>query len=149
MRPIIFALTLTGFLGGCVTSQQYESPLPHRGSSVFSIFPEAPLFAEASMNSDGSITLTKIDKITNPNVTLIFNFVIFGEGRMLTIHNSLDETVKFHIDTIDYKGEPHNISSCTMPPGMVFLETWPDPFPEIRVSNAHVALENEEGTCVY
>ncbi len=132
-------------LNGCATSNQIETS----SSSGFSIIPGAKIFAEAKVNSDGSIELTKMDEIKNPRITLTFDLSEMDNGMMLSVKNPLDISIKYHLNMIDYKGKAHNTSSCPVLAGLSVFEMWPHSIPEIRISNIHVALKEEEGTCIY
>ncbi len=136
---------LIAILGGCATSQKIESYT----NSYFSIIPGIKIFAEAKVNSDGSIELTKIDEIINPSTSLTFDLSTVNGGMMLSVKNSLNEAIKYHLNMIDYKGKAHNTSSCPVRAGSSVFESWPHPIPEIRVSNTHIAPKYEEGMCVY
>ena len=145
MHSKLLSILLATFLSGCATSQQAET----NDKSDFSIFPETKIFAEAKVNSDGSIELTKVDEIKNPSITITFNLSKMNSGMMLSVKNPLDKTIKYHLNMIDYKGKAHNTSSCAVRAGLSVYESWPHSIPEIRVSNTHVALKNEESVCIY
>lgn len=149
MRFSILAISFAAVLSGSATSQQSQVSKQPINSTAFSIIPGAPIYAEATVNGDDTITLVKVEKITNPSTTLTFSFTQSDSGMMLSVKNPLNKTVKYHLDMIDYKGKPHNTSSCPVMAGLSVFESWPHPIPEIRVSNTHIASKNEEGLCIY
>jgi hypothetical protein len=149
MRLSFIALSFTALLAGCTASHQPLTQKTPNTTAIFSIFPGAPIYAEATVNDDGNISLTEVDKVVNPSITLTFNFTKYDSSMMLSVKNPLNKTIKYHLDMIDYKGNPHNTSSCAVIAGLSVFESWPHPIPEIRISNTHVASKNEEGMCTY
>ncbi len=145
MHIKIIAIVLAVLLGGCSTFQKVQSTT----NSDISILPGSKIFAEATINQDGSVELTKVDEIKNPEVTITFNLTEMKSGMMLSVKNPLDKTIKYHLNMIDYKGKSHNTSSCPVRAGLSVFESWPHSIPEILVSNTHVASKDEEGLCVY
>lgn len=149
MRTGSFALLLVVLLGGCAASQPRQASPKATDSAVFSIVPGAPIYAEATIRSDGSITLVKVLEIVDPARTITFSFTQSERGTMLAVRNPLGVTIKYHLNMIDFQGKPHRTSSCPVRAGLSVFESWPHPIPEIRVSNAHVASRTEEGLCIY
>jgi hypothetical protein len=149
MKSTFLALSILVLVGACATSQQPPPAKGSVGTAAFSILPGAPVYAEATVNADGSITLTKVESISNPAITLSFDLSAMDDGMMLSVKNPLDKPIKYHLNMIDRSGKPHQTSSCPVHAGISVFEMWPHPIPEIRVSNAHVASKSEEGLCIY
>lgn len=149
MPNIIFTILITLSLFGCANSEKTKATQNASYDESFSITPSAPIYAEALISDSGTISLAKVEKITNPKITFTFEFSEFNGGMMLSAKNPLNQAVKYHLDMIDYNGKLHNTSSCpVIADGMAF-ESWPHPIPEIRVSNIHFTSKSEEGKCVY
>lgn len=149
MRIALVTLLLVCALFGCSATVQTQSTATVMANTVLSVTPGSPIYAEATINNDGSIMLVKVDRIRDPKNTVTFDFSKSDNGMMLSVKNPLDKEIKYHLDMIDFKGNPHITSTCPVGAGRSAFEMWPHPIPELRVSNVHVALNSEQGICIY
>lgn len=149
MRYIVLSVLMLMFFEACATTQQSSGRASFSDTSALSIFQNEQIFVEATVQNNGSVALMKVDKVTNPNTTLTFEFSKADDDMTLRVENPLNVSIKYHIDIVDNKGKLHNTSSCPVMAGIRMLESWPYPISEIRITNSHVVRKNEEGLCVY
>ena len=109
------------------------------------------VYVEASI-VDGNVTnLKAVEEISKPESTLAFSFTQVEDdlGMMLSVSNPFSSAIKFHVDMIDFQGNPHQTSSCPAIAEGGAYEMWPHPIPELVVSEIHVLGEGKSTACVY
>jgi hypothetical protein len=116
-----------------------------------SLLPGDEVFIEADLNEGRFINFKQVPVIVNPAKTIVFDFSqAEGELEMtLAVQNPFPEFIKFHLDMIDFEGNPHQTSSCPVIPRASLREIWPHPIPELIVSNMHALAGIEEMSCEY
>ena len=116
-----------------------------------SLLPNEKVYIEAEL-VDGYFTNFKmVNKITNPEKTIVFNFTQ-TEGKvdmMLSVKNPFPKRMKFHLDMVDFNGNLHNTSSCPVIAGGGVYELWPHAIPELLVSNIRALEESDTMNCIY
>lgn len=116
-----------------------------------SLLPGDKVFIEAEIVDGVFTNLKQVEAVTNKEKTIIFDFSQM-EGKvdmMLSVKNPFSETMKFHLDMIDFEGNPHQTSSCPVFPGAGAYEHWPHAIPEIIVSNIRVIESSDTVSCIY
>jgi hypothetical protein len=145
LRNVYFAL-LIGALAGC-SSQSTKAPEKESFSGI-SVFPGEEIFVSAEL-IDGKIAdVTRASENTNPSKTIIFKFEKSDRGMNLSVKNPFPVAIKYHIDMIDPRGNPHQTSSCPAIAKGGAYEMWPHPIPQLVISNIH-AIESGNFSCVY
>jgi len=144
-KNIFIALFLT-VLAGC--SSQAEKIPANQSSSEITILPSEEVFVSAEL-VDGKIeNVARVPKNVNPNQTIVFKFEKSDMGMMLSVKNPFPVPIKYHINMIDAKGNPHQTSSCPAIAKGGAFENWPHPIPQLSISNIHV-IEGGNFNCVY
>lgn len=138
-------------LCACAANQPVIPTSKAAESAALPIAAGEQAYVEVIIEGGKIVGAKKVNANTNPNTTLTFNFMKGdgGKSMMLSVKNPLANSIKYHIDMVDYKGKLHNTSSCPVMAGLSVFESWPHPIPEIRVSNIHIAADNEKVLCIY
>ncbi len=116
-----------------------------------SILPNETIYIEATIVGEKLTNFKQVGEIANPEITLKFSLSQMDgrTGMMLSVNNPFNKAVKFHLNMIDFSGNPHQTSSCPVMPGSGVFESWGHPIPELNISNIHILEESEIVGCVY
>ena len=119
--------------------------------TALSIFAGEQVYVEVAVQNNMILGIKRVSNIIDPNSTMIFNFMKGDSGNNMTlsVKNPLSNSVKYHIDMVDYQGRLHKTSSCPVLAGLSVYEFWPHPIPEIRITNFHFTSEEEKAVCIY
>lgn len=131
--------------------QTLEIYWPVVQGNQLSLLPGDKVYIEAEIK-DGLITsLNQVSEITTPEKTLVFDFQqIDGKvDMMLSVKNPFSSFIKFSLNMIDFRGQPHQTSSCPVAAGGGVYEMWPHAIPELMVSNIRVLSETDSMACEY
>jgi len=125
---------------------------PVAQKNKISILPGDKLFIEAEVingNSLGNFKL--VDEIKNPDKTIQFSFTQMDSsvGMMLSVKNPFSFNIKYHLNMIDFSGNPHKTSSCPVRAKISVFESWPHPIPELILTDMHFLQESDVMTCIY
>jgi hypothetical protein len=116
-----------------------------------SIFPNQKVFVEATVYNNKFLSLKRVDSISNPNITLTFQFASMDGGKSMTlsVKYPLGSVVKYNMDMVDFKGNLHHTSSCPVAARVEGFELWPHPIPELRITNFRFLKPDEASVCAY
>ncbi len=118
--------------------------------SRISLLPGDKLFIEATVQSDEIGDFKQVQEITNKDITLIFSFTQMDSdnGMMLSVKNPFSKSIKYHLNMIDFAGNPHNTSSCPVMANLSVFESWGHPIPELVLTEMHF-VDSKDSVCIY
>ena len=137
-------------LAACTGGQFSPTSVSSSQDLNISMFPNQNVFVEATAYDNKLLSLKRVDSITNPSKTLTFTFAgMDGKSMMLSVKNPFDSRLKYNIDMVDSKGNLHHTSSCPAVAQGWGFELWPQPIPELRITNLRFLKPDEEIVCNY
>ncbi|MBQ4834790.1 hypothetical protein [Pseudoalteromonas luteoviolacea] len=125
---------------------------PAAQGNKISILPGDELFIEAEILDGERIgNFKQVPKIVNPKKTIKFSFTQMDSsvGMMLSVKNPFPFHIKYHLNMIDFSGQPHQTSSCPVRANISVSESWPHPIPELILTEMHKQEDGESMACVY
>lgn len=143
--------------GDQTVSETIPSPEPFILNDTISIRPGELLVVEARIMGSQLRELLVQKGAPTAAPILIFEFEQGAADRVLTIKNSFDHAIKFHID-MRFVGsdEWYQTTSCPLGPspggGTPFwtnVEHWQDPIAELKLSDFRLVDLNSVGACGY
>lgn len=116
-----------------------------------SLLPGDKVYIEAELSDGQFVNLNRVEAITDPERTMVFDFSQSDDGvdMFLSVSNPFDQVMKYHLDMLDFEGNFHQTSSCAIMPGTGVFEHWPHPIPELIVSNIRALAEADNISCEY
>jgi len=144
-KNILIVLFLV-VLAGC--SSQTEKIAASQSSSEITILPGEEIFVSAELVNGKIENVARAPKNANPSQTIVFKFEKSDTDMMLSVKNPFPVPIKYHINMIDAKGNPHQTSSCPAIAKGGAFENWPHHIPQLSISNIHV-IEGGNFNCVY
>ena len=127
---------------------------PRVFNDVISVLPGESFFVEAELINGKLTNLREVQENKNPEKTIVIEMSQM-EGSidmMLSLSNPFEGVaLKFNMDMIDFRGEPHQTSSCPVMPKASIFEAWPHPIPELIIKNPKVIPMSEMQfmECIY
>jgi hypothetical protein len=116
-----------------------------------SLLPGEELLVEAELNGDKLVALKQVQQADHPEKTIELKFEQSEDGldMRLLVRNPFKAPLKYHADMFDFSHTPHQTTSCPVHAGIFGVESWPQPIPEIVLSDLHLWGEKDELECVY
>lgn len=117
-----------------------------------SILPGDVLLIEAEVIDGQRIGNFKlVAENVNPDKTIRFSFTQMDSstGMMLSVKNPFPFNIKYHLNMIDFKGKPHQTSSCPVRQNLSVYESWPHPIPELILTDMRILKDGDNLRCIY
>lgn len=116
-----------------------------------SLLPGEKVFIEASLQNGKFMNLIQVQKNTNPDKTIVFDFQQMEDkvDMTLSVKNPFSNFMKFHLNMIDFQGNLHETSSCPVMAGGSVYKMWPHAIPELVVSDIRTLIDTESMSCEY
>ena len=125
---------------------------PAAQGNQISILPGDELLIEAEvLEGDFVGNFKQVSEVKNPEKTIRLSFTQMDTsvGMMLSVKNPFPFHIKYHLNMIDFSGNPHQTSSCPVRANISVFESWPHPIPELILSDMHIQSESDSMACVY
>jgi hypothetical protein len=125
---------------------------PAAQGNQISILPGDELLIEAEVLEGDLIgNFKQVTEIQHPEKTIKFSLTQMDSstGMMLFVKNPFPFNIKYHLNMIDFSGNPHQTSSCPVISQMSVYESWPHPIPELMLTNMHIQKDGDSMLCAY
>jgi hypothetical protein len=116
-----------------------------------SLLPGDRIFIEAEETYTGLGNFKLVEEVVNPEKTIEFSFTQIDNkiDTVLVVKNPFAKTIKYHLKTMDFKGNIDEVSSCPVKANSSVSEQWGYVVLDLILTDMHFLEPNEDKSCVY
>jgi len=116
-----------------------------------SLIPGDVVFIEADETDTGLVNFKLVEEVVNPEKTIEFSFTQIDNqiDMVLDVKNPFPKNIKYHLKTMDFKGNIDKVSSCPVKANSTVSKQWDYVVLDLILTDMHFLEPNDAMTCVY
>jgi hypothetical protein len=116
-----------------------------------SLIPGDVVFIEAEETATGLGNFKLVEEVVNSEKTIEFSFTQIDNkiDMVLVVKNPFPKDIKYHLKTMDFKGNIEKVSSCPVKSNSSASEQWPYVVLDLILTDMHFLEPNDVMSCVY
>ncbi len=116
-----------------------------------SLLPGDIVFIEAEATAIGLGNFRLVEQVVNPEKTIELSFTQINNkiDTVLVVKNPFPKNIKYHLQTMDFKGNIAQVMSCPVTANSKVTEQWEYVVLELILSDMHFLAPNDAMSCVY
>lgn len=124
-------------------------PIAHKNR--ISLIPGDIVFIEAEETDTGLGNFKLVEKVVNPEKTMEFSFTQIDNkiDTMLVVNNPFPKDIKYHLKTMDFKGNIGKVNSCPVKANSSVRQQWAHIVLDVVLTDMHFLEPNDVMSCVY
>ena len=116
-----------------------------------SLIPSDKVFIEAEETDTGLGNFKLVEEVVNPEKTIEFSFTQIDNkiGMVLVVKNPFPKNIKYHLKTMDLKGNIDKVSSCPVKANSSGSQQWDHVVLDLILTDMHFLEPKDVKSCVY
>jgi hypothetical protein len=116
-----------------------------------SLIPGDVVFIEADETDTGLGNFKLVEEVVNPEKTIEFSFTQIDNqiDMVLDVKNPFPKNIKYHLKTMDFKGNIDEVFSCPVKANSSISKQWDYVVLDLILTEMHFLEPNEAMSCVY
>jgi hypothetical protein len=116
-----------------------------------SLIPGDVVFIEVEETDTGLGNFKLVEEVVNPEITIEFSFTQIDNkiDTVLVVKNPFPKNIKYHLKTMDFKGNIDEVSSCPVKANSSVSEQWDYVVLDLILTEMHFLEPNDAMPCVY